>query len=251
MKAPNAQAPVVERWRIRYTKRGRLRFTSHRDFSRAFERALRRAGVPIAFSSGFSPHPRVSYANAAPTGIASEAEYLEIALHEAVDPQRLIASLDAALPAGLDLVDIVPARTPDFPDRLQASLWQLEIREAEAEAVTAAVAAFLTADEVSVERLTKQGLRTFDARAAVLAIEVSVPEAGPGEAESDSAPPSAILRAVVRHLTPAVRPDDLLAALRSVGLRGAVATVTRIAQGPLDEGSGRIGDPLDPDRVEV
>jgi radical SAM-linked protein len=247
MKAPNEQAPVVERWRIRYAKRGRLRFTSHRDFSRAFERALRRARVPIAFSSGFSPHPRVSYANATPTGVASEAEYLEIALNEHVDPHALLATLDAALPTGLDLVEIAPARTPDFPDRLQASLWELELRDVERTQVVEAVTAFLASTEVEVERLTKQGMRTFDARAAVLSLLDATPERDGSESHA----PSAILRAVVRHLTPAVRPDDLLAALRVVGLRGAVATVTRIAQGPLDEGSGTIGDPLDPDRVEI
>ncbi|MFL6166470.1 MAG: TIGR03936 family radical SAM-associated protein, partial [Ornithinibacter sp.] len=75
-----APPPSVQRLRLRYTKRGRLRFTSHRDFQRAFERALRRAAVPMAYSAGFSPHPKVSYAGAAPTGTASEAEYLEIGL---------------------------------------------------------------------------------------------------------------------------------------------------------------------------
>src|SRR5436305_1819116 len=74
--------PVVQRLRVRYAKRGRLRFTSHRDFARAFERALRRADVPMAYSAGFSPHPKISYAGAAPTGVASEAEYLEIGLAE-------------------------------------------------------------------------------------------------------------------------------------------------------------------------
>ena len=78
----------MQRLRIRYAKRGRARFTSHRDFGRAFERALRRAGVPMAYSSGFSPHPRISYANASPTGAASEAEYLEIGLAEAAHPPR-------------------------------------------------------------------------------------------------------------------------------------------------------------------
>ncbi len=80
--------PTVQRLRIRYAKRGRLRFTSHRDFARAFERALRRAQVPMAYSAGFTPHPKVSYANAAPTGVASEAEYLEIGLAEVRDPDR-------------------------------------------------------------------------------------------------------------------------------------------------------------------
>src|SRR5215510_8515148 len=98
------QAPVVQRIRIRYAKRGPLRFTSHRDFARAFERAIQRARVPIAYSQGFTPHPKISYASAAPTGVASEAEYLEIALRAEADPEQVRAALDAALPPGLDVL---------------------------------------------------------------------------------------------------------------------------------------------------
>src|SRR6476659_1271896 len=97
--------PVVQRIRIRYAKRGRLRFTSHRDFARAFERALRRADVPMAYSAGFSPHPKISYAGAAPTGVASEAEYLEIGLARESDPEQIRAAIDAALPDGLDILE--------------------------------------------------------------------------------------------------------------------------------------------------
>src|SRR5207245_2606849 len=106
---PEQHAPPVQRLRVRYAKRGRARFASHRDFGRAFERALRRAGVPMAYSSGFSPHPRISYANAAPTGAGSEAEYLEIALAERCDADRVRAALDAALPPGLDVLTVVEA----------------------------------------------------------------------------------------------------------------------------------------------
>src|SRR5690242_6019115 len=104
------QAPIVQRLRIRYAKRGPLRFTSHRDFARAFERAVRRAGVPIAFSQGFTPHPKISYASAAPTGVASETEYLEIGLQATVDADELRLALDAALSPGLDILDVVEAR---------------------------------------------------------------------------------------------------------------------------------------------
>ena len=79
-------APPVQRLRIRYARRGRMRFSSTRDFARALERALRRAEVPMAFSAGFHPHPRISYAGGAPTGMLSEAEYLEIALTRQCDP---------------------------------------------------------------------------------------------------------------------------------------------------------------------
>src|SRR3954463_13945577 len=99
--------PTVQRVRIHYTKRGRLRSSSHRDFQRAFERALRRAAVPMAYSAGFSPHPKVSYAGAAPTGTASEAEYLETPLMQRCAPRRLRAGLDASLPPDLDVLDVV------------------------------------------------------------------------------------------------------------------------------------------------
>src|SRR5882757_2414384 len=89
-------APIVQRVRIRYAKRGRLRFTSHRDFARAFERALRRAEVPMAYSAGFTPHPKISYVGASPTGVASEAEYLEIGLSRTMDVDELRAAIDAA-----------------------------------------------------------------------------------------------------------------------------------------------------------
>ena len=124
--SPPQQAPPVQRLRIRYAKRGRLRFTSHRDFSRAFERAVFRARVPMAYSSGFNPHPRISYAGAAPTGSASEAEYLEIALAEVVDPAASHAALDEAMPDGLDVLEVVespggaagrPARGQPLADR--------------------------------------------------------------------------------------------------------------------------------------
>ncbi|MFD7918220.1 TIGR03936 family radical SAM-associated protein [Streptomyces sp. NPDC059740] len=235
----------MQRIRLRYTKRGRLRFTSHRDFQRAFERALRRAEVPMAYSAGFTPHPKVSYANAAPTGTGSEAEYLEIQLTEARDPQALRALLDASLPPGLDVVDAVEARTSGLADRLEASEWELRLDGVAPEAARRAAETFLAAEEVLVERRTKNGLRTFDARSAVVHLEAR----GDGS-DRPGSDACAILRLVVRHATPAVRPDDVLTGLRATAdLAPPVpAAVTRLAQGPLDAESGTVTDPLAPDR---
>src|SRR5215217_4840262 len=106
---PEQQAPPVQRLRVRYAKRGRLRFTSHRDFSRAFERAVVRSRIPMAYSSGFNPHPRISYAGAAPTGAASEAEYLEVGLARISQPDDVRRALEEALPDGLDVLEVVDA----------------------------------------------------------------------------------------------------------------------------------------------
>ena len=240
------QAPVVQRVRIRYAKRGPLRFTSHRDFARAFERALRRAGVPIAYSQGFTPHPKISYASAAPTGVASEAEYLEIGLREPVDPGELRAALDAALSPGLDVLDAVVADGGSLADRIEASHWRIELPGVEPAVLEKAVAAFTAAEEIQVERMTKQGRRNFDARAAVIQIDVVPPSETPSGAATV---PCAILELVVRQVTPSVRPDDVLSGLRVVAdLEPPVAPkVIRLAQGTLTA-QGAIVDPLDADR---
>ncbi|CAL9457613.1 hypothetical protein SUDANB176_02575 [Streptomyces sp. enrichment culture] len=241
----------MQRIRLRYTKRGRLRFTSHRDFQRAFERALRRAEVPMAYSAGFTPHPKVSYANAAPTGTGSEAEYLEIALTEPRDPERLRALLDESLPAGLDVVEAVEARTSGLADRLTASVWELRLDGVAPEDARRAVDAFNAAETVEVQRLTKNGVRTFDARSAVVDLEnLESTETHSSQADRPTDHPCAILRLVVRHVTPAVRPDDVLSGLTAVAdLAPPVpAAVTRLAQGLLDEETGTVTDPLAPDR---
>jgi radical SAM-linked protein len=245
--------PAVQKLRVRYAKRGRLRFTSHRDIQRSLERALRRADIPMAYSAGFSPHPKVSYAGAAPTGTASEAEYLEISVTARCDPAAVRTALDESMPPGLDVIEVVEA-TPatNLVERLEASSWQIELPGIAQEPARAAVDAFLAAPDVSVQRMMKNGLRTFDARAAVHTLTVDPPDLS-RTSPVDESPGAdcAILRAVVRHSTPAVRPDDVLTALRVVAdlVPPFAPRVTRLAQGPLDSATGAVSDPLEPDRM--
>ncbi|NLT29258.1 MAG: DUF2344 domain-containing protein [Propionibacterium sp.] len=214
--------------RVQYAKRGRARFTSHRDFSRAFDRALRRAGVPMAYSSGFNPHPRVSFANAAPTGAATEAEYLEIGTSRVCDPARVQEALNAALPTGLSVLAVVEGTRGGLADRLVASAWRVEPAGVPDGLLDEVVPQFLAREGVEVQRMTKNGMRTFDARAAVVSAAVE-----------DGA-----LRLVIRHTAPLVRPDDVISAMTVVDDRFAPEGVllTRLAQGPLDGES--VGDPL-------
>lgn len=240
--APHPQRPVVARLRVRYAKRGRMRFASARDFQRSLERALRRAHVPVAYTQGFSPHPRISYAPAVPTGVASEAEYVEIALQQAVTPDELAAALDAALPDGFDVVSVIEAQGPSLGERVSGpgtgSVWRIRFDGVAATELDAAVTAVMALHSWTRERTTKSGHTQIDVRTALISASV---------VESDhNEPDCAILQAVVRHGTPSVRPDDVLAVLRDVaGLDPPVPPVaTRLAQGPLDEKSGAVLDPL-------
>jgi radical SAM-linked protein len=232
--------PTVQKLRIRYAKRGRLRFASHRDLARTLERALRRANVPMAFSAGFSPHPKISYIGAAPTGSASEAEYLEIGLSVACEPEAVRAALDAALPDEVAILECVEAAegTGSLADRIDTSVWRVELPGVPPDDLRTAVGEFLARDEVTVAKRTKNGLRDIDARA-------SVASASAGEEAG-----CAILHVVVRQLTPAVRPDDVLAALAAVAdLRPPLPPrAVREAQGRLDD-TGTVADPLGPDRA--
>ncbi|MFC6707670.1 TIGR03936 family radical SAM-associated protein [Flexivirga alba] len=224
-----APEPVVQRLRVRYAKRGRLRFSSTRDFQRALERAVRRAQLPVAFSAGFHPHPRISYANAAPTGTASEAEYFEIQLTRTCEIEQLRADLDEALPADLVILDVAESLPAALADRLEASCWQLDFAAEEADDVAAATATVLARDDATVSRMTKRGEREFDVRSAIAALTVDGPR----------------VTIVLRHLTPLVRPDDVVTALTTYGALRPTRPpqITRLRQGPL-LADGAIGDPL-------
>lgn len=240
----------MQKLRLRYAKRGRLRFTSHRDVARSFERALRRAGVPMAYSQGFSPHPKVSWIGASPTGVASEAEYVEVQVVDRVDPQALRLALDAALPPGLDVLEIVEAAGGNLTERIEASAWRVRLDGVSPEELRCAVAALLAAESVEVERMTKDGKRIIDVRPAVVSAQVENPSSDAGHDRPALSPPYGILTTVVRQTTPTVRPDDVLSALRVVAdlIPPVPAKATRMAQGRLDDDGGLV-DPLALDRV--
>jgi len=256
------QKPAVQHLVVRYAKRGKMRFASHRDVARAFERGVRRAGLPIAYSAGFSPHPKISYAGGAPTGVASEAEYLSLALTARQAEAQVCQRLNAALPDGIDVIDVTdPWGLPGglgggFPPEaggsggslpransafghLEASEWRVVLPGVSPAAAEQAVATFLTLGEAPVERLTDKGVRRLDARAAVVEMSVITldgitadPDGGQRAAVTGQED-CAILRMVVLHTAPAVRPEDVLTALRE---RNGIAAsspplTTRLAQG--------------------
>ena len=223
----------------------------------------------MAFSSGFHPHPKISYANAAPTGTASEAEYVEIGLVQRMDPQTVREVLDEALPDGLDVLEVVEAGPGRLAEPLEVSAWQVEFgpeaaatRPAEGllTALRRACDEYLALDVAEVTRTVKGGPRTFDTRAAVVRLAVlDIPDGAESWAEPSSDPQlwagasggssasCAILHMVVRNTTPAVRPDDILTALHRYAALDFVASlrVTRLAQGRLNA-DATVADPWSP-----
>jgi len=237
MPLPGARVPPVQHLLVRYAKRGKMRFASHRDVARVFERGVRRAGLPIAYSAGFTPHPKISYVGGAPTGVASEAEYLTLALTSPQAADLVRERLDAVLPDGIDVVDVTQEGPGNSAGAAEASLWRVSLPGIRPETAAQAVAGFLALAEAPVERRTDKGVRQMDARSAVTEMWVlgdrSADDLGDRRVAVTTAQDCAILRMVILHVAPAVRPEDVLSALsaRFGMVPSSPPFVTRLAQG--------------------
>jgi radical SAM-linked protein len=160
---------VTDRLRIRFAKLGKVRFTSHRDVARMWERALRRTHLGVASSQGFTPRPLVAFGLALPTGAESLAEYLDVTL---ADPEGtaetarelggLAADLSAALPDGLDVLAVrgLDGDVGSLQQEVTSCSWDLEVRGVTASELARRVELLLDAPSVSVQRERKG--RTFD-----------------------------------------------------------------------------------------
>ncbi|MGH9247705.1 MAG: TIGR03936 family radical SAM-associated protein [Acidimicrobiales bacterium] len=165
--------------RVRFSKLGKVRFTSHRDIARIWERALRRAELPVAYTEGFSPRPKLSFGLALSTSYESLGEYLDVALSPAsdapVDVDELPTRLDPCLPVGIDVqgaVEIEPG-TPSLQQAVVSCTWRIEVMGVSTERLASLAAAALAADELSITRSRKGAEETLDLRPAVLSVEAS------------------------------------------------------------------------------
>jgi radical SAM-linked protein len=225
---------MTVRYRLRWTKEGRTRFVSARDLTSIWERALRRADLPIAYSEGFTPHARVSFPDALSVGIASTGEYAELTFAAPISAADDLARLSDTLPEGMDVLTYtdVPAGAPKLAGLLSATLWELVWPPVDATALTALLSRrceeLLAAGTVEIVRHRHDGERRIDIRPAVVSLAVV------SSPVPDGTGARTVLRTVLRNDAPSVRPADLLVAL-SDGV-APPALVRRVAQGAPHEG---------------
>jgi radical SAM-linked protein len=170
--------------RLRFAKEGKVRFVSHRDVARAFERALRRAELPVAFTAGFSPRPKISFGLALGVGYESRAEYLDVELRCPTDVDALPSMLTEGLPSGLAVTGAAPlaARAVALQESVTAVAYELRLAGLEPGRVAAAARAAADADTLPVGTTRKgepvevdlaPSLRRLDPDATGVAVELS------------------------------------------------------------------------------
>ncbi|MDX1510261.1 MAG: TIGR03936 family radical SAM-associated protein [Nitriliruptorales bacterium] len=188
---------------MRYSKTGRVRYVSARDLTSVWERALRREGLPIAWSQGFRPHPKVSFPDALPVGWDSTGEYAELTFTEDLEVERDLTRLSHALPAGMGILRwlVVPDGAIKLAAMLTHTLWEIELDPTSGSRdLPARIETLLARTSAEVTRHRPSGDRILDVRPAVVALR-----------SSDG--PTPRLRAVFSNDGPTIRPSDLMVAL--------------------------------------
>jgi len=166
--------------RVRYTKRGKIRFIGHRDVARIWERTLRKANIPVLYSQGFSPHPRISFGLALPTGFESEAEYVDIHLGEEFftkdfDAMLIRQEIDRALPTGMDAlaVGIVPTSTDSLQEAVDACVWEVRVSGVCVEEFKKIRNDLFSSESLNIERERKGKLLVEDVRSQVHSMDIA------------------------------------------------------------------------------
>jgi len=150
-----------------------ISYTSHLDVQRTLQRAFRRANLPLAYTKGFNPHPKLSFATALATGFSSAGEWIDVELEQDVSPEDFIARANAAVPSGMRFVTaFVADDTIDTLSKLLCSarytislFWENPVSK---EQIEAALKQLLNEKEVIVQKKTKSGIRPTDIRPEIL-----------------------------------------------------------------------------------
>jgi radical SAM-linked protein len=192
--------------RLRFTKQGKVRFVSHRDVARAVERAVRIEALPVAFTQGFSPRPKISFGLALAVGHESHAEYLDLELRDPTDPTGLPTALSAALPDGIDVTGAVALapRAPALQEAVTTVQYEVRVADLDRAELTDAVHQALAAPSLPVPTTRKGRDVVIDLRPGLERLAVL-----------DEAPLAAFAVELATR-SRATRPAELLTALRDL-----------------------------------
>jgi len=160
----------MQRLRIRLSRGQEIKFISHLDMMRLWERALRRAEIPLAYSEGFSPHPRISLAVPLPVGVTSEAELMDVSVAKWVSPHWFTSAVSQQLPRGIEILGVyqIALGMPSLQSQVRYAEYRAEVEtEKGPEAIESAISALLSVEHLPWHHQRDTGRRSYDLRALI------------------------------------------------------------------------------------
>jgi radical SAM-linked protein len=160
----------MQRLRIRFSRGEELKFISHLDIIRLWERALRRAHIALAYSEGFSPHPRISLAAPLSVGITSDVELMDVVLAGQVSPHWLVSAVNQQLPPAMQVLEVYPIApgVPALQAQVRFAQYEVDIEtEKGAEEIEAAISGTLSLKHLPWYHMRDTGRRSYDLRALI------------------------------------------------------------------------------------
>lgn len=161
---------MVQRLRIRFSRGEEVKYISHLDLMRLWQRALIRAGIALAYSEGFNPHPKMSLAAPLAVGVTSDAELMDIILAKPVSPHNFTAALNQQLPAGIriDQAQLVSLTLPSLPAQMRFADYEIEVEtRKESKEIDSMIRALLSLDKLPWEHQRDTGPKRYDLRALI------------------------------------------------------------------------------------
>lgn len=160
----------MQRLRIRFLRGREVKFISHLDVMRLWQRALNRAGISVAYSEGFSPHPRISLAAPLAVGVTSEAELMDIVLSKWVSPHSFTTAVNRQLPPGVEILQVyqIPLPMPSLQSQIRYVEYQVELETEKGQKdVESAIAALLSVEQLPWQHQRDTGPRHYDLRVLI------------------------------------------------------------------------------------
>jgi len=158
----------MQRLRVRFARGEEVKFISHLDLMRLWQRALRRADMPLAYSEGFNPHPRLSLAAPLPLGVTSEAELMDVQVHKWVSPHFFTSALSEQLPAGIEIRQVYPVSLtlPSLQSQVRFAEYRVEV-ETEEKNIEAKLASLLSLKQLPWQHQRDTGPKSYDLRVLI------------------------------------------------------------------------------------
>ncbi len=160
----------MQRLRIRFCRGQEIKFISHLDIMRLWQRAFYRAGIPLSFSEGFSPHPQISLAAPLAVGVTSEAELMDILCSKLVSPHWLTTAVNQQLPPGMEILQVyqIALSLPSLQSQIRYAEYNVEVAtEKEQKEIASAVTSLLSTKQLPWQHQRDTGMRRYDLRALI------------------------------------------------------------------------------------